>query len=163
MKLFRKQPLPDSQMFLLPQSVGDFVGEDEPVRILSEVIDSLDLHELYARYNGGGAPAYDPRMLLKVLLFALQQGMRSSRKIAATLKYDLRFMFLSNMSHPCFRTLCGFRKDNEKAIAALFVEVVRLCQTMGLVLLEEAAVDGTKIQANVSRKHTYKAERLDHT
>lgn len=161
MKRFKDPVSPCEQLFLLPPSVEDFVPPDAPVRILGEVIDSLDCDELYASYPGGGAPAYDPRMLLKVLVFGYSQGIRSSRKLAEALRYDLRYMYLAQMSQPDFRTIARFRQTHRAAIADLFGQVVRLCQVMGLVLLERVAVDGTKLEANVSGKETYKADRLE--
>jgi len=160
-KVFRDVASHESQMFLFPPCIGDFVPESSPVRVLSNIMDRLDLTAFYCQYQGGGAPAFDPRILLKIWIFALSEGLRSSRKVAAALSYDLRLMFLCGMSKPNFRTLCRFRTRNEKAIRALFVEVVQLCQNEGMVLLEETALDGTKILANVSRKQTYRGERLE--
>jgi len=141
--------------------VDDFVGPQDPVRILSEVLDSIDSSRLYARYEGGGAPAYDPLMLLKVLVFGNCLGILSSRKLASSLRYDVRFMYLAQMGRPDFRTIARFRKNHLDTVKYLFAESVRICLTMGLVLLEHGAADGTKLEANVSGKQTYKAERLE--
>jgi transposase len=160
MKLFRDPVSPPDQLFLLPPSVQEFVADDSAARLFAEVVDTLDCHELYARYSGGGAPAYDPRMMLKILLFGYNEGIRSSRKLDAACGHDLRFMFLAQMGRPDFRTIARFRQENEEAIKALFVEVARLCQAMGLVLLEHVAVDGTKIEADVSGNATYSSVRV---
>jgi transposase len=163
MKRFRDDVSPDEQCFLLPPSVGEFIGPHSPARVLAEVVDTLDLHKLYSFYPGGGAPAYDPRVMVKIWLLALMLGVRSSRRIADLLMYDMRFMFVAKMARPDFRTLCRFRKVHGAGIQDLFVEVVRVCQTAGMVILEDAALDGTKIEASASRKQTYKRERLDRT
>ncbi len=85
MKLYRDPVVPNGQMFLLPPCVDDFVPKNAPVRVLSEIIDGFDLTELYGKYLGGGSPAYEPRMMLKLVVFAYSIGTRSSRKIDAAL------------------------------------------------------------------------------
>ena len=155
MKVFRDAPAAPGQMFLLPMCVDEFVGPLDPARILSRVVDELDLTPLRTAYTGGGRPAYDPSILLKVLLFGYSEGIRSSRKLDKALGYDLRFMFLAQMSRPDFHTLARFRRQHAEAIAALFVQTVGLAQKRGLVLLEHVAVDGTKIEADVSGKRTF--------
>ena len=163
MKRFKEMLSPPEQGFLLPPSVNEFVAADDPVRLVSEVVDSLDLRAFEDRYLGGGAPAYAPSVLLKVLLFAYSEGLRSSRRIEQALHTDVRYMYLAGMLHPDYRTIARFRCAHEPALRALFVDVVRLCQTMGLVLMRHVSVDGTKIQANVSGRHTYGRERLERT
>lgn len=163
MKVFRDVPSSHEQLFLLPRCVGEFVGENAPVRVFAEVMESLDTSALYASYRGGGAPAYDPLMLAKVLLFGLSIGLRSSRRLAQALQHDTRFIWLSGMSRPDFRTLCRFRRQQEATLRELFVGTVGYCQREGLVLLEEVAVDGTKLEANVSGKETHTVERLEQT
>ena len=161
MKQFRDPVAPKSQMYLLPPCVEDYVPKNARARVLSEIIDEFDLSVLYGKYKGGGAPAYEPRMMLKLMVFAYSIGMRSSRKIDAALGQDLRFMFLSQMSHPDFRTISRFRKENLDTIKGAFEETVRLGMNMGMILLEHVSVDGTKVEANVSGKETYKRDRLE--
>lgn len=161
MKVFREPVVPKSQVFLLPPSVNDYVPKNSPARIVSEIIDSMNHDKLYAKYRGGGAPAYDPKIMLKLIVFGYSQGVRSSRKIDAALGQDMRFMFLSEMSRPDFRTISRFRKENLEAIDRSFAETVRVAMEMGLVLLEHVSVDGTKIEANVSGKETYGRRRLE--
>jgi len=160
-KIFREPVVPREQCFLLPPSVNEFVLPDAPVRILSEIVDSMDCSVLYKRYQGGGAPAYEPRMLLKVLLFGYSQGIRSSRKLAQSLEHDLRFMFLAEMAKPDFHTLCRFRRKHEEPIKSLFKETVGVAKTMGMVMLEHAAVDGTKLEANVARRRVLDADQIE--
>jgi len=161
MKRFKDPVSPPEQGFLLPPSVNEFVASDDPVRLFSEVLDSLDVSEFEERYRGGGAPAYSPRVLLKVLLFGYSEGLRSSRRIEQALQSDVRFMYLTGMQRPDYRTIARFRRTHEAALKGLFVSVVRVCQSMGLVLMRHVSVDGTKIQANVSGRNTYGQERLE--
>ena len=161
MKRFREPVSPPEQGFLLPPSVNEFVGADAPVRVVWEVVQRLDVSGLEARHKGGGAPAYAPRMLLSVLLYAYSEGLRSSRKIERALQTNVEYMFLSGMSRPDYRTIARFRRENEVALSGLFVQVVRLCQELGLVLMEHVAVDGTKVRADVSARETYRKDRLE--
>ena len=69
MKVFGDPVTPKDQLMLLPPCVSDFVGEDDPVRVLNEIIEEMEMGELLGKYVGGGAPAYDPRMLMKVIVF----------------------------------------------------------------------------------------------
>jgi transposase len=135
---------------LLPPCVNDFVSGDDPVRALDEIIDWMDLSSLVGKYSGGGAPAYEPRMMLKVIIFGYCQGIRSSRKLDAALGQDVRFMYLAEMSRPDFRTIARFRRNNRDAVRKAFEETVRIALDMGLVLLGHVSVDGTKLVANGS-------------
>lgn len=161
MKIFREPIVAREQMMLLPPCVEDFVEAEDPVRAVSEIINEMDLGELVGKYRGGGAPAYEPRMMIKVIVFGYSQGIRSSRKLDSALGRDVRFMYLAEMSRPDFRTIARFRRDNLEAIRKAFEETVRISLGVGLVLLEHVSLDGTKIEANVSGKHTYKTERLE--
>jgi transposase len=161
LKVYRDPVVPEDQLLLLPPNIADFVAVDAPVRIFSELFDQLDCSVLRERRKGGGAAAYDPVMLLKVLVFGLSQGVRSSRRLANCLTYDVRFMYLSRMSRPDFRTICRFRRAHEEAIALLFAQTVVLANRMGLVLLEHGSVDGTKLHAQGSKRWYRKAGKLE--
>src|SRR5439155_14579366 len=143
--IFKEPSVPEDQLLLLPPNVADFVAEDASVRIFSELVDELDCSALRKVYKGGGAPAYDPVMLFKVLVYGLSEGIRGSRQLARALTFDMRFMYLARMSRPDFRTICRFRRSQEEAIRELFIQTVLLAKQMGLVLMEHASVDGTKL------------------
>jgi len=125
MKIFKEYR--QDHNFLLPPSLDEFVPEDHEVRVISDVVDTLDSSLLLGRYEGGGAPAYHPTMMLKVLIYAYSLGIYSSRRIAQELKTDTAFMFLSGLQTPDFRTICLFRAQHATILPNLFVEVVRLC------------------------------------
>src|SRR5262249_55364968 len=112
------------------------------------------------RHKGGGAPAYDPVMLFKVLVFGISDGIRSSRRLARSLTRDMHYMYLSRMSAPDFRTICRFRRSNEEAITRLFAQTVVLARRMGLVLLEHGSVDGTKIRSHASMRSYHRSEEV---
>lgn len=159
MKVFKEYQ--QDQHFLLPPSLEEFIPEEHEVRIINDIVDGMNLWGLLARYEGGGAPAYHPAMMLKVLIYAYSMGIYSSRQIARGLKTDTAFMFLSGMQVPDFRTICLFRSQHAEALPGLFVEVVRLCASLGMVELGHVAFDGTKLKANASPKQTKGGAGLD--
>ncbi|MBV8093331.1 MAG: IS1182 family transposase [Acetobacteraceae bacterium] len=161
MKRFVTAGHPENQGWLLPPSVDEFVAQDAPVRLFAHVIDQLDLGYLRDAHKGGGRPAYDPVVMLKVLIFGMTLGIRSSRRLEDALLYDLRFKFLAHMATPDYRTIARFRAASESVLADVFVKTVRLARKQGLVSLEHVSVDGTKIAANAGKRQCRSAEELD--
>lgn len=160
-KIFKDPVSPKGQIMLLPLSVEEFVTEESEVRVFNEIIDVMDHSNLLSKYSGGGAPAYNPIMLAKVIIYAGCKGIRSSRKIAGLLCKDLEYMYLSEMSRPNFRTISDFRKANLEAIERIYKETVKISMRMGLVLLEHISIDGTKMEANVSKENSFTEERIE--
>ncbi|MEK7848269.1 MAG: transposase, partial [Chloroflexota bacterium] len=99
---------------------------------------------------GWGAAAYDPGMMVAVLLYTYCRGMRSSRRIAQALEEDVGFRVVAANQQPDFRTICRFRAQHEEALERLFVQVLRMCREAGLVKVGVVALDGTKVAANAS-------------
>ena len=95
---------------LFPHCIGDFIPENDPVRVLDAIVEHLDISAIEVTYKGGGASSFAPRMLLKVILYAYLQNIHSGRKIEALLKRDVNFMWLSGMQRPDFNTINLFRK-----------------------------------------------------
>lgn len=151
------------QALLLPPSLEDWLPEGHLARFLSEVIGELDLRSIYQSYeekDGRGQAAYLPLMMLKVLFYGYCIGLASSRKIEKATYENVAFRYLSANQHPDHDTLAEFRRRHLTAMAALFVQVLRLCQQAGLVKLGHVALDGTKIRANASRYRNRSYERL---
>jgi len=149
-----------AQTFLLPPSLEEFVGADHLAQVINEVVNSLDLSELYARYSELGCSAYHPQLLLKVLFYGYATGERSSRKLAHRLRSDVASMYLAGMQTPDFRTINRFRKDHLGLVQGLFVQIVRLCQAMGMVRIGLLALDGTKVKANAALRQSLSKEDL---
>ena len=148
------------QMFLLPPTLDDLVSQDALARVVSEVVEALDLTLLYHKYSLDGRPAYHPKMMLKVLFYAYANGIRSSRKIEQRLQQDTHFMFLAGMETPDHRTISDFRKHNMDLLKTLFTQIVLLCVEMGMVSVGHIAIDGSKIKASASKKQSKDADRL---
>lgn len=159
MKLFKDYD--QNKTFLLPPSLSEFVPEGHEARIISEVVDNLELAPLFAKYEGGGAPAYHPAMMFKVLIYAYSQGLYSSRSIVRQLQTNTAFMYLSGMQQPDFRTICLFRAEHADVLPDLLVEVIRMCATLGMVGLGHISFDGTKLKASASVKQTRDKKGLE--
>lgn len=128
------------------------IDPNHPVRVVNQVIDSLDIESLIAKYKGGGCSSYHPRLLLKVLVYGYLTNQYSSRKIEQALSQNIHFMWLSGMSYPDHNTINRFRNDKLKGVLReVFSQVVLLLVEKGVITLKEAYLDGTKIEANANR------------
>jgi transposase len=158
-KSFR--PYDPEQIFLMPASLQDWLPTGHLAYFISDVVDHLDLSLIMSRYEEEkGYPPYHPAMMVKVLLYAYCIGVSSSRKIEKRLEEDIGFRVLSANNTPDFRTISDFRKDHLKALAALFLQVLKLCQRAGLVKLGHVSIDGTKIKANASKHKAMSYKRM---
>lgn len=161
MPQFKEMPQAPSQLWLMPPSLDEMVSEDDEIRVLSEMMEMLDWSILERTYSERGTPAYPPKVMTKVLVYAYSKGIRSSRRIEEMLYSDVRYMWLAGMLKPDFHTLARFRKEKFESLSRLFADSARLCKEMGLVNLNIAAIDGTKVVADASRKSLYDQKRLD--
>jgi transposase len=141
-----------NQNLLLPPSLEELIAPNHPVRVVNQVVDNLNLDPILAKYEGGGCPAYHPRLMLKVLVYGYLTNLYSSRKIEQALQQNIHFMWLSGMSYPDHNTISRFRSDRLKGVLKeVFSQVVQLLVDHGLITLKEAYLDGTKIEANANR------------
>jgi transposase len=140
------------QSLLLPPSVEELIGEKHLVRVVNEVVESMDISDLINMYQGGGTSSYHPRMLLKVLLYAYSVKIYTGRKIAKALTQDIHFMWLSGMSRPDFRTINNFRSSKAKAvIEVLFKEMLEFLVAHNYIKLENYFCDGTTLRADANQ------------
>jgi len=140
------------QLMLLPPSLDDLIEPNHPVRIVSRVIDEISIAPIVDTYKGGGASSYDPRMLLKVLVYGYLCNIFSSRKIETSLKENIHFMWISGMSRPDHNTINRFRSERlTNVLKEIFSQVVMLLVDAGQISLKEAYIDGTKMEANANR------------
>ena len=110
--------------------------------------------------SGLGQPPFDPRMMVALLLHGYASGLYSSRRIARACRERNDFVMIVALDPPDFRTISDFRKRHLKALGALFLQVLKLCETAGLVKLGHVALDGTKIKANASKHKAMSYERM---
>ena len=149
------------QVFLMPPSLRDWLPEDHLVWTVLESVEEMDLSALYSSYraDGHGRPAYDPSMVLALLLYAYSQGNRSSRRIERECREDVAYRVIAANRAPDHSTIAEFRCRHERAIADLFGEVLGLCRAAGMVNVGVIAVDGTKVHANASNMATVTTAR----
>jgi transposase len=140
------------QPFLLPPDQRDWLPTDHLAWFVRDVVDQLGLQPFLRHYraDGHGHPAYDPKTLLGVLLYAYAIGVRSSRQIQRRCHEDLAFRVLAGNQRPDHVTIARFRVRHQQALADVLVESLRLCAAAGLVRLGVIALDGTKMAANAA-------------
>ena len=148
----RFKPCMQDQPMLLPPDIGDLVPEGSMPRVVDMVVRSIDRSTLTALYPGGGAPAHDPQMMLKVVLLAYASGIYSSRAIARATRENVGFLWICGMRPLDHCTVNRFRTERVRPVfEEVFAEVIQLLADMGLVTLDTYFLDGTKIEANANR------------
>jgi len=159
-KDFRRWKIDEAQ--LLPPSVQDYVPRDHLSRLIVALVrEELDLSAISGSYRSAlGQPPYDPRLMTALLLHGYASGIYSSRRIARAAVERADFMMIVACDPPDFRTISEFRKRHLPALAALFVQVLKLAEKAGLVKLGHVALDGTKIKANASKHKAMSYERM---
>jgi len=162
MKRF-KEYSPD-QLLLMPPNLNDWLEESHLAYFIRDVVGELDLSAIYDDYHSkrGGQPAYDPQMMVSLLLYGYCVGIASSRKIEQASYEQVPLRVLAANQHPDHDTICTFRRRHLEALSELFVQVLQLCQKAGLVKLGHVALDGTKVQANASRHKAMSYGRMKH-
>jgi transposase len=140
------------QQFLMPPSLNEWLPKGHLARFVVEMVDVLDLSAFYERRraDGWGRAAYDPKMMVALLLYAYATGTRSSRKIETRLAEDVAARFIAANESPDHATIARFVKDHEDELAHLFDQVLRLAAEMGLVNVGLVALDSTRIKADAS-------------
>ena len=150
------------QQYLLPPSIRDWLPQDHLAWYIHDAVESLDTDGLLDRYRacGKGELPYDPRMMLRVLIYAYCTGVFSSRKIAKQLEESVPFRVLAANQMPDHRTICRFRAEHVDLFESFFVQVVQLASAAGLAKLGTVAVDGSKVKANASKRRAMSYSRM---
>ena len=155
-----------NQALLLPPSLQDWLPEGHLARFVADVVETLDLAEFYEKHadrDGRGQAAYDPRLMVRLLIYGYCLGVASSRRIEKATYDDVAFRYLASDDHPDHSVMAAFRKENLEPLRQLFGQVLRLCQRAGLVKLGHVALDGTKVQANASKHKAMSYGRMEET
>jgi transposase len=150
------------QVFLMPPSLREWVPEDHLVWTVLDAVAEMDLGAFYASYraDGHGRPAYEPSMMVALLLYAYARGNRSSRGVERACVEDVAYRVVAANLVPDHSTIAEFRVRHEAALAEVFTGVLGLCRQAGLVSVGVVAIDGTKIQANASREANRSYEQI---
>lgn len=151
------------QGLLLPPSLDDWLPGEHLARFIAELVDEhLDLSRIHAAYTEvRGGPPYDPRLMVRILLYGYTTGVRSSRAIERKCTDDVPFRWLAAGAAPDYRAIARFRKRHLSALGHLFVAALALCQAAGMVSLGRVALDGTKLRANASKRKAMSYARMN--
>jgi transposase len=151
------------QPFLLAPDLRDWLPEGHLAWFILDVVDRLDLELFYRahRNNGHGHPAYDPKLLLGVLLYGCCLGVRSSRQLERRCHEDIAFRVLAANQTPDHVTVARFRVRHKQALAGFLVESLKLCAAAGMVQVGTVALDGTKLAANAADKANRALDKLE--
>ncbi len=152
---------PDAVM-LVPPSLDEWLPQNHLARFIAELVaGELDLSRFYASYaNTKGQPPYDPRLMVRVLLYGYCVGVRSSRELERACVDVVAFRWLAAQQDPDFRSIGRFRKRHLAALGNVFLQALELCRAAGMVSLGRVALDGTKVRANASRRKAMSYARL---
>src|SRR4030088_821102 len=137
------------QRTLLPNSLEDYVSEENPVRVIEVFIDELDLAALgFAGMTPAatGRPAYHPSTLLKIYLYGYLNRVQSSRRLERESQRNIELMWLTGRLMPDFKTIADFRRDNGPAIRAACAQFVVLCRNLNLFTRAVVALDGSRFK-----------------
>lgn len=145
-------PCDRAQSFLMPPSLDEWLPKDHLARFVIAAVGTLNLSAFYARRraDGWGRAAYDPKMMVALLIYAYATGARSSRLIERRCTEDIAFRFITANEAPDHATIARFAKDHEQELADLFDQVLRLAAECGLLRVGLVALDSTRIKANAS-------------
>ena len=151
------------QATLLPNSLEDYVTEDNPVRVIDVFIDELDLGALgFAGVvpEATGRPAYHPATLLKIYLYGYLNRIQSSRRLERETQRNIELMWLTGRLMPDFKTIADFRRDNGPAIGAACAQFVVLCRQFNLFTRAVVAIDGSKFKAVNNRDRNFTVAKV---
>jgi transposase len=152
-----------NQITLMPDSIEDYVGEDNSVRVIDAYINNLNLVDLKfskPQPNDTGRPMYDPKDLLKLYVYGYMNKIRSSRRLETESKRNLEVMWLLRKLSPDHKTISRFRKENTVALKNVFRDFVKLCMKLNLYGKELIAIDGSKFKAVNSKDRNFTEKKL---
>jgi transposase len=152
-----------TQSTLFPESLDDYVAEDNPVRVVDVFVDELDLKALGfegAEPEVTGRPAYHPGTLLKIYIYGYLNRIQSSRRLERETQRNVELIWLTGRLSPDFKTIAGFRKDNGKAIRRVCREFIVLCRSLDFFSEAIVAIDGSKFKAVNNRDKNFTDHKL---
>lgn len=154
------KPYNQNQIMFLPPSLVECLPDDHLCFTINDIVENLDTSSIENSYQETGAPAYNPKMLLKTIFYAYSQGTRSSRKIENGLTENIAFRYLAANNHIDHGTINLFRKNHLKELPTIFAQIVILASSLGLADFSDASIDGTKIKANASKKNLFNKDEI---
>jgi len=152
-----------NQAVLFPQSIDEYIEKDAPVRAYDVIVDSMNIEELGIDLDPHkvGCPQYDPKAMLKLLVYGYSYGVRSSRKLEREVHYNLSFIWLTGGLKPDHKTIAEFRRRNKSVLQKVLKQCAKLCIRLGLIEGNTLFVDGSKIKANASLNNNWTKRRCE--
>lgn len=149
------------QRLLFPESLDEYISQEDPVRAYDAFVDALDIELLGIECDPHkvGCPQYDPRIMLKILVYGYSYGIRSSRKLERALHHNVSFIWLTGALKPDHKTIAEFRRRNKKALKEVLKQCARLCIELDLIAGNTLFVDGSKFRGNVSLNNIWTPQR----
>jgi transposase len=150
------------QVYLMPPSLDEWLPEGHLARFVADLVDEvLDLGPILASYTEKrGFPPYDPRLMVRLLIYGYTTGVRSSRAVERKCVDDVAFRYLAAGQGPDYRSISRFRARHLAALAGVFTQSLHLAQKTGMVKMGRVALDGTKLEANASKHKAMSYARL---
>jgi transposase len=151
------------QYILFPESIDEYITEDNPVRFIDAFISNLDLDRMgFGRTQPAstGRPAYHPADLLKLYIYGYQNGVRTSRRLERESQRNIEVMWLLRKLTPDFKTIADFRKDNRSAFKKVFSQFTLLCRQWDLFGGELVAIDGSRFKGVNSSQRNFTRAKL---
>jgi transposase len=152
------------QTTLFPERLEDWIGEDNPVRVIDAFVDALDLRGLgfdSVMPEATGRPSYHPAVLLKLYIYGYLNRVQSSRRLEREAGRNVELMWLIGRLSPDHKTIANFRKDNSRAIRQVCVQFVVLCRKLGLLNTASVAIDGSKFKAVNNRDKNFTRAKVE--
>lgn len=152
------------QVVMFPESLDEYIADDNPVRFIDAFVGSLDLQVLgfeRAVPMERGRPPYHPGDLLKLYVYGYLNRIRTSRTLEREAQRNVEVMWLLRKLAPDFKTIADFRRDNGKAIRAVFREFTVMCRGLELFGGQLVAIDGSKFKAANSRDRNFTERKLE--
>lgn len=145
------------QMNLMPQSIEEYVSSDNPVRAYDAFVDALDFNAIGIDINSEkvGNSEYDPRSMLKLLVYGYSYGVKSSRKLERECHHNISFIWIMGGLKPDHKTIAEFRRKHKSTLRKILQQCVRMCIKLDLIAGNIIFVDGTKIRANAGRNSSH--------
>ena len=150
-----------SQATLFPDHLEDWIGEDNPVRVIDAFVDGLDLSGLgFEGAAATGRPGYHPAVLLKLYVYGYLNRVQSSRRLECEAGRNVEVMWLTGRLVPDHKTIADFRRDNGKAIGRACSQFIELCRRIGLLSVASVAIDGSKFKAVNNRDRNFTKAKM---
>ncbi len=152
-----------SQSVLFPESLDDYINDNNPVRFIEAFVDNLDMIKLeftHSEPKGTGRKPYNPKDLLKLYLYGYMNKIRSSRLLEKLTHQNIEVIWLLKKLKPDFKTIADFRRDNSKAIKSVFREFILLCRQLGVLSGTLVAIDGSKFRAQNSKSRNFTQKQI---